>query len=85
MAQSLPLTPKSYQVIIRPKHQPDDLISAPIWFPTPEEAREFGELSIRVLGYYIWIDAWRIVSCELAPTHTLKDGKVIRLASAQVQ
>jgi len=40
---------RSYHVLIRAKHD-STILEAPMWFPSPEEAEEFGKEAIRVLS-----------------------------------
>jgi hypothetical protein len=79
MDQPLPPGTKSFQVLIRTKEQVDNLIVAPVWLPTFEEAEEFGKLSVKVLRAYVWLDAWKITPTEHEPTHMFHSGELIRL------
>jgi hypothetical protein len=79
-----PSRPKSYHVIIRGKQDPS-VIEAPAWFATPEEAKAFGELSVKVLSWFAWLDAWKIASSDVAPTHVFHGGELMRLGSTRRQ
>lgn len=51
--------PRSYHVIIKTEGT-DKLIEAPVYLPSIEEARSFGELSVKVLSWYARLTAWKI-------------------------
>ncbi len=69
---------RSYHVLIRAKHD-STILEAPMWFPSPEEAEEFGKEAIRVLSWFIELDAWKITSTDQAPTHTFHEGNLLVL------
>lgn len=55
--------PRSFHVIIKTEGT-DKLIEAPVYLPSIEEARSFGELSVRVLSWYARLTAWKITETK---------------------
>jgi hypothetical protein len=68
--------PPSYTVIIKARGT-TDIIQAPVWLSTREEARAFGELSVRVLGYYCFLEKWKIEETDRTPNYLFEDGQLL--------
>jgi hypothetical protein len=69
---------KSYHVLLKARNDPST-IEAPAWFATKGEAEAFGLESIRVLGWYVWLEAWKIAPSDKTPTHMFFNKELISL------
>jgi hypothetical protein len=79
---ALETVPRSFHVLIRAKDDPTS-IEAPVWLATKEEAEAFARASIKVLSWYVWLDAFKISPTDVVPTHLYHDGELIRLKRLQ--
>lgn len=66
----------SYHIIIRSKGS-SDLIEAPAYFSSRDQALEFGRLSVQWLGYYANLEAWKCVEVSERPNCIFENGQAV--------